>query len=111
MADHEASRRHGGARRVVSLLVIATSVMAGAALIALTVTLGSCSAFGGRCPADRPGIFEDDVMGGAAMGAFLMVGVPIFVWSPSVKRLIHGVMWGLAAGFLVGLMARSVAHG
>jgi TfoX/Sxy family transcriptional regulator of competence genes len=52
-------------------IIIAASIAFGALPIVLAATLGSCSAFGGRCPADRPSLIDDDTFVMAATGAFL----------------------------------------
>ncbi|HUP75438.1 MAG TPA: hypothetical protein VM282_20505 [Acidimicrobiales bacterium] len=71
------------------------------------MTLGRCDAFGGTCPADEPPLFDDDVFGLAAFGAFLIVAVPFFLHRPSTKRLLIALPVGVAAGLLFGLIARS----
>ncbi|MEO8694514.1 MAG: hypothetical protein ABI658_13410 [Acidimicrobiales bacterium] len=71
------------------------------------MTLGRCDAFGGRCPGDNPPLLDDDVFGMAALGAFLVVAVPSFFHRPSKQRLLIAVAVGLAAGLIIGLIARS----
>jgi hypothetical protein len=92
-----------------SLLGVMTvgAVIFGLCLILVAVTLGRCDAFGGRCPADDPPLFEDDVFGMAAFGAFLLVAVPYFLYRPSKRQLLVAVSIGVAAGLMVGLIARS----
>ena len=45
--------------------------------------------------------------GMAAFGAFLVVAVPYFCYRPSKQRLLIAVAVGVAAGLIVGLIARS----
>ncbi len=97
--------------RVLMGLVIVASVLLGATLLLVAVTLGSCSAFGGRCPADRPPLIDDDTFGTAAAGAFLIVAIPTFVSRPSRRRLGLGIVVGLSAAIIVGLVVRSIAYG
>jgi len=89
---------------------IAVAVVVGLGLILLAVTLGDCSAFGGRCPADPPPLLEDDVFGMAAAGGALLVGVPVLLTAPSWRRLGIATVAALGAGLLIGMLARSLAH-
>jgi hypothetical protein len=97
--------------RLIVILVIVATVVFGLALILMAATLGSCSAFGGTCPADRPPLIEDDTFGLAATGAFLIAAVPTYLTRPSWRRLGLGIGAGLCAGIIVGLVVRSIAHG
>ena len=97
--------------RVVKILTITAAIMTGLGLILLAATLGSCSAFGGRCPADRPPLWDDDVFGMAAFGAALIVVVPVYLHRPSWRRLGVAAGAGLAAGLIVGLLVTTAAHG
>ena len=97
--------------RLLVVLVIVASVLLGATLILIALTLGSCSAFGGRCPADRPPLIDDDTFGLAATGAFLIVALPTFASRPSWRRLGLGIVAGLCAALIIGLVVRSIAYG
>ncbi len=97
--------------RVVKLLAVGSSIVVGVGLILIAATLGSCGAFGGRCPADRPPLLDDDVFGMAAFGTALLVIVPGFTHRPSLRRLGVVVGLGLVAALFVGLLVREVAHG
>ncbi|MDH4160486.1 MAG: hypothetical protein OEV62_09535 [Actinomycetota bacterium] len=97
--------------RVVSWAAIVVAVCLGLGMVGLAATLGSCSAFGGRCPADAPPWYDDDVFGMAAMGAALVVAVPWFLSRPSRRRLVQALVAGAVAAVLVGLVVRSAAHG
>ena len=55
----------------------------GAGIVLLAAAVGHCSAFGGRCPAEPPPLWDDDVFGTAAMGAALAVGLPATWINPS----------------------------
>jgi hypothetical protein len=97
--------------RVMRVLTITGAVVTGSGLILLAATLGSCSAFGGRCPADRPSLWDDDVFGMAAFGAALIVAVPVFLHRPSWRRLGVAAGVGVAAALIVGLLVTNAAHG
>ena len=97
--------------RVLRGAAIGGAMLFGFGMVILATTVGRCDSFGGACPADRPSLFEDDVFGIAAFGAALLVAVPIFLARPSIRRLLIAVVAGIAAGLLVGLAARSSAHG
>jgi len=109
-ADGAGDGRHV-AIRVVSWLAIVGSVCVGLGMVFLAATVGSCSAFGGRCPAEPPPLYDDDVFGLAAMGTALVVGVPWFVSRPSKRRFVQALVAAAVAAVLVGLMVRSAAHG
>jgi hypothetical protein len=79
-------------------------------MIFLAMVVGSCDAFGGTCPADRPPLLEDDVFGMAACGAALIVAVPTFLSHPSKRRFVIAVGVGLVAAFFVGLIVSAAAH-
>jgi hypothetical protein len=98
-------------RRLLVVVAIGIAVVVGLALILLAATLGRCDAFGGRCPAERPPLFEDDVFGMAAFGTALVVVVPMFLSGPSKRRFVAAVGVGLVAALVVGLVTRSVAYG
>ena len=89
---------------------IGTAVVIGLGMIVLARVAGSCDAFGGRCPAERQSLLEDDVFGMAAFGTALVVAVPIFLSRPSRRRLVLAVAVGLVAAFLVGLVVSDGAH-
>ena len=94
-------------RRTLLVIAVASAVIVGVCLMLVAVTLGRCDAFGGRCPADEPALLDDDVFGMAAFGALLVVAVPYFCYRPSKRRLLTSVPIGVAAGLIVGLIARS----
>ena len=87
------------------------AVVFGLGLVLLVSAVGHCSAFGGRCPAEAPPLFEDDVFGSAAMGGFIAFGIPVWLAQPSLRRLRVAVPVGLAAAVIIGLIARSAALG
>ena len=98
-------------RRLVVGVAIAGAVVFGLVLILAALTLGRCDAFGGRCPADRPPLFDDDVFGMAAFGTALVVAVPMFLSGPSKRRFVVAVGIGFVAAVAIGLVARSAAYG
>ena len=89
---------------------IGISVVIGLGMILLAMTVGSCDAFGGRCPAERPPLLEDDVFGMVAFGTVLVVAVPMFLSHPSKRRFVIAAGVGLVAAFLVGMIVSSAAH-
>ena len=97
--------------RIAKAIAVGSSIVGGLGLILLSVTLGRCDAFGGRCPADRPSLLDDDVFGMAFTGTALVVMVPWFLHRPSVRRLGRVVAAGLVAALIIGLSAREVAGG
>jgi hypothetical protein len=98
-------------RRLVVGVAIAGAVVFGLVLILAALTLGRCNAFGGRCPAERPPLFDDDVFGMAAFGTALVVAVPMFLSGPSKRRFVVAVGIGFVAAVAIGLVARSSAYG
>jgi hypothetical protein len=103
-------RRPKELRRLLAGVAIGGAVVFGLVLILAALTLGRCDAFGGRCPADRPPLFDDDVFGMAAFGTALVVAVPMFLSGPSKRRLVVAVAVGFIAALVVGLVARSIAY-
>jgi hypothetical protein len=97
--------------RVLAWLAVVAAVLVGAALVLVAATVGSCGAFGGRCPAPRPPLAEDDTFGLAAIGGALMVAVPWFLSRPSWLRLVQALVAGVVAGGVIGLVVRSAAYG
>jgi hypothetical protein len=97
--------------RFLRPLAIVASVVVGVGVVVIASALGHCSAFGGRCPAEAPRLWEDDVFGTAFAGAALAVGGPVFFSKPSVRRLGVAVLWALGAALVVGFVARSAALG
>ncbi|HWM22863.1 MAG TPA: hypothetical protein VNO51_24430 [Ilumatobacteraceae bacterium] len=89
---------------------IGVSIVIGLGMILLAMTVGSCDAFGGRCPAERPPLLEDDVFGMVAFGTVLVVAVPMFLSHPSKRRFVIAAGVGLVAAFLVGMIVSSAAH-
>lgn len=90
---------------------IGTAVVIGLGMILIARVAGSCDAFGGRCPAERPSLLEDDVFGMSAFGAALVVTVPMFLSRPSKRRLALALAVGLAAALLIGFAVRAAAYG
>lgn len=104
-----------GLARALALLVAAASMAAGLGLVVLAFTVGDCAAFGGRCPATPPPLWEDDVAGMAATGAVLLTAVPLtavhlLVTRPSRRRLAVALAVAAFAAVIVGLVARSSAY-
>jgi hypothetical protein len=89
----------------------AVAIAIGLLLILIAATLGSCDAFGGRCPADRPSLWDDDVFGMAAFGTALIVAVPVYLRRPSWRRLGIAMAVGSMSALAVGLLVTISAHG
>lgn len=103
--DGSWSRRLGIAIAVVAVLI-------GVGLVLLAVTIGHCSAFGGACDGDAPPLLDDDVFGMSAFGGALAVGAPLLLRRVEARRRLLVAFGGaLVAALLVGLLARSIAHG
>lgn len=96
---------------VVRAVLAAGFIVYGFGLIVIAVAFGQCSAFGGSCPAEAPPLLDDDTFRIAGLGAALMVGPAVYLTKPSLKRLWIAIGAAAAAGVLVGLIARSIAHG
>jgi hypothetical protein len=86
------------------------SVAVGLSLILLASVVGDCNFAAGRCPADPPPVWDDDTFGTAAVGAALLVGVPVFLSRPSWRRLAIAAVAAASAGVLIGLVVRSGAN-
>lgn len=94
------------------MLAIGVAVLVGTGMMLVAFTLGRCDAFGGRCPADAPPIFDDDTFGIAAAGAALAVGVSVLLTGDGDRpRWIPAIVTALVAGTLIGMAARSGAYG
>ena len=94
--------------RVLRVVVGAICAVVGAGMVVAAFTLGSCDAFGGRCPSTPSPLLEDDVFWTAALGAGLAVGALVFLARPSRRRALVATAWAAAAAGIVGLVARSV---
>lgn len=98
------------ARRALSVIVAVGAVVIGAACVLLAVTIGDCSAFGGRCPSDPQPLLEDDTFGMAAFGAALATGVPVFLRRPGWRRAALAIGVGVIAALVIGLAVRGSAN-
>lgn len=79
-------------------MVVAT---VGFAIAVLTVAVGHCSAFGGRCPAEPQPLWENDVFGGVGSA----VAVSVFAIAVAVRPSRRGVAIGSVVAVTVGLGA------
>lgn len=96
--------------RVVGVVVAVSAAIFGAGMVLVAATVGHCSAFGGRCPADAPPIWDDDVFGMSAMGAALVAG-PLLALRRGPRRWTVALGGAATAAILIGLIVRSGAHG
>lgn len=111
---HEATTPSGtgtGVRRALSVVATGIAVVVGFGLVLMAVTVGDCSAFGGRCPSEPGPLLDDDVFGMAALGGALASGVPVFLARPSRRRVPIAIAVAATAAVVVGLMARAAASG
>ncbi|MBT8201805.1 MAG: hypothetical protein HKN74_11350 [Acidimicrobiia bacterium] len=97
--------------RILRILLGVAAVVFGLLLIVVVSAVGHCSAFGGRCPADPPPLFEDDVFGTAFMGGLLAIGAPMWLARPGWRRLGLALAVAVPVALLIGLGARSSAAG
>jgi len=99
-----------GAVWVVGVVAAMSAAVFGLGMILLALTVGHCSSFGGRCPADRPPLLEDDVFGMSAVGAALVAG-PMLALRRRPHRWWVALGGAIVAAFVVGFLARATAHG
>jgi hypothetical protein len=100
--------------RLVAVLrwtVAVVAILVGSATFLLAVTVGHCSAFGGRCPAEAPALFDDDVFKFGFFGGALVTGGALMLAKKPWRRFVVVIPAALAAGFFLGLIARSYAGG
>ncbi len=92
-------------RRNATLRGVLAGVVAagGLGLAAFTLALGHCSAFGGRCPAERVPLWENDVFGGVGLGVAVSVFAVAAAIRPSRWGLIVAVIIAAALGVGAGL--------
>jgi hypothetical protein len=74
----------------------------GLLLIAAAAAFGDCAAFGGRCP--REPSFDAEVFWMSALGAALASGAPLYLFRPSRRRLVIGLVTAAVAAGLVGVL-------
>ena len=110
MTDEESRRLHP-AVLAVTITASVAAILVGLGLVLLAAALGSCEAFGGRCPADRPSLWNDDVFGMAAFGTAMAIVVPYYLRRPSWPRLGRAVAIAAIAALIVGLLVTNAAHG
>jgi hypothetical protein len=80
-------------------------------MVLLAVTIGHCSAFGGRCPSEPPALLDDDAFGTAAFGAAIAVGIPMWLVRPTRTGFIQAFASAVTVGLLVGLVVRAILSG
>lgn len=88
---------------MVRAVLAAVTAVGGFGVAALTLALGHCSSFGGRCPAEPVPLWENDVFGGVGIGVAVSVFAVIAAARPDRSGLTIGavvaVPLGLVAGF------------
>lgn len=83
----------------------------GTGLVLYVTAVGHCSAFGGRCPSDRPPLLDDDVFRFAVFGGLIAIVPPIWLRQPGWRRAGRALAIGLPVAVLIGFMARGVVAG
>jgi len=111
MTHTPTSRPVRGRPRWIARLLSAVTIALGLVLVLAAIAFGRCDAFGGTCPADPPPPLDDDVFGLSALGAAIATGVPLFAFRPTPWGLGRAIAPSLGAALVVGLLARSIAHG
>ena len=95
--------------KALRVIVGVSAVVAGALIVLVVAAVGHCSAFGGTCP--RASTLDGDVFGGAAMGAALAIGVPMWMVRPTRRRFLIAVGAAVVAGLLVGVLVLAATAG
>jgi hypothetical protein len=92
------------------IIGVGTAVVGGTAA-ALVTSVGHCSAFGGRCPADPEPLWENDVFGMVWMIGAVTVAVVMFCMRPDRRGAAAGVAGGAIVGLVAGLLAVAFTSG
>lgn len=87
------------------------AVLVGLATVVLVIAVGHCSAFGGRCPAEAPPLFDDEVFWMSVAGAALAFGVPGLLSRRFEHRRWMGLVLAAGVATVVGFVARSAVLG
>jgi hypothetical protein len=108
-----ASTAEGGGRRwfthpAVRWVGGALGTLAGGLFSLLVAAVGHCAAFGGRCPAERPPLLEDDIFGGLVLGLSALVTSLVLAIRPD-RRGVRLVAVLLPVGVLPLAYAITVA--
>lgn len=111
LPEPESPEETRSALTVFLRMLAVVSALIGIAVAALTVWIGDCSAFGGRCPRERGSLLEDDVFGSLVMCGLLIAGAPYWLHRPTLMRFGKGLTFGIGFGILLGLMGRSMVSG
>ena len=92
-----------------ALLLVGSSVLVGIGIVTvgLAAVVGSCSAFGGRCPSDPEPLLQDDVFGMASSGAAAVLAGLVLVVPGLRRRWPVAVAVVLLGAVMVGLVVRS----
>ena len=95
------------------LLLVVSSVLVGMGVVTVGLAglVGSCSAFGGRCPSDPQPLLQDDVFGMASSGAAVALAGLVLVVPGLRRRWPVAVAVVLAGALVAGLVVRSYASG
>ena len=92
--------------RALRILVSVIAIVVGLGIVLVTIAVGHCSAFGGRCPSSTS--WDWEVFGSAAGGGAIAAGIPTFLAAPSLRRIGLALAAAAAAGALVGLLAIAI---
>lgn len=93
------------------ILIGAGAVVVGCSGVVLTLAVGHCSAFGGRCPAEPVPLLEDDVFGIVATIVAVTTAIVAVCTRPDRRGLLTGVAVAAPLGLLVGVAAATLARG
>jgi hypothetical protein len=83
-------------------------LLGGGSFALLVAAIGHCAAFGGRCPAPRPPLLEDDIFGGLVLGLSVLVTSVVLAIRPD-RRGVSLVAILLPVGVLPLAYAITVA--
>lgn len=100
-----------GRRRWIARVVGVLAAVLGLLFVAAIVALGGCGAYGGTCPADPPPLFDDEVFLFGALGAAISTGTAVFAFRPTLQGLGRALVAAPVAALMIGLLARTIAHG
>ena len=95
--------------KALRVFVGVSAAVTGVLMVLVVAAIGHCSAFGGTCP--RPSTLDGDVFGGAAMGAALAIGVPMWMARPTRRRFLIALGAAVVAGLLVGALVMAATAG
>ena len=100
-------QQHGKVRAALAAAV----VVAGLGVAVLTLMVGHCSAFGGRCPAEPVSLWDNDVFGGVGIAVAVSAFALAVAIRPDRRGVTVGAVAAVVAGPIAGLWAAVAASG